>query len=389
MRICLVARSPFVGGAEIACERLAVGLQAAGHAVVVLTGFENEVAARYRSAGLDCRVYETPLRDKWHLPRYLLARHRLRRFFQKWRPDIIHSNDLPTHQVVSSAARSLGVPRLCHHRFVYDGAAIDWLNRSGAECHVFVSKYLQEELRSQSARLAAEPSCVLYDGLPLPELPTAEERVAARVKLGLPLDKTIVLYAGQLVERKGVSDLLEAWAMLPKPVAMAAELVVAGDDIQNQGAYRVAMEQLAARLGIKPRFVGFRKDVPEWLKAAHIATVPSRVEPLGNATLEAMAYGLPVIGGDTGGIPEMVVDRATGWLVPPADPQRLGSALLKALSDPAACQTVGVAARGRCEKVFSLECHVQAALRVYERMQIPPLTATPADVGPTGGFNSH
>lgn len=158
LRICLVARSPFVGGAEVACERLALGLQQAGHSVVLLTGFENDVAERYRAAGIDCRVFETPLRDKWKLPRYLLARHRLRKFFRSWRPDLIHSNDLPTHQIVSSAAKGLGIPRICHHRFLYDGPAIDWMNRTGAECHVFVSRYLQETLRAASPRLAAEPS---------------------------------------------------------------------------------------------------------------------------------------------------------------------------------------------------------------------------------------
>lgn len=375
LRICLVARSPFLGGAEVACERLAVGLQQAGHSVVLLTGFDNDVAARYRAAGIDCRIFASPLRDKWRLPRYLLARHRLRKFFRSWRPDVIHSNDLPTHQVVSSAAKNLGIPRICHHRFLYEGPAIDWMNRTGAECHVFVSKYLQNTLRAASPRLAAEPACVLYDGLTLPVLPTEDERRAARTRLGLPQNKTIVLYAGQIVERKGVSDLLQAWAQLTPDVAAGAELVVVGDDIQNAGAYRVEMEQLAAQLGITPRFVGFRKDVPQWLTAAHIATVPSRVEPLGNATLEAMAYGLPVIGGDTGGIPEMVIDGDTGWLVPPANPPALKQVLARALTEPRSCRVAGAAARERCELVFSLKCHVEEALAIYRAILNPACAA--------------
>lgn len=369
LRICLVARSPFLGGAEVACERLAVGLQQAGHTVVLLTGCDNDVAARYRAAGIDCRVFDTPLRDKWKLPRYLLARHRLRKFFRAWRPDIIHSNDLPTHQVVSSAAKGLRIPRICHHRFLYDGPAIDWMNRSGAECHVFVSKYLQDTLRAASPRLAAEPACVLYDGLPLPELPTEDERRAARTRLGLPQNKTIVLYAGQIVERKGVSDLLHAWAQLAPDVAAGAELVVVGDDIQNGGAYRVEMEQLAAQLGITPRFVGFRKDVPDWLTAAHIATVPSRVEPLGNATLEAMAYGLPVIGGDTGGIPEMVLHEQSGLLVPPAAPANLATALVRLIGGQGERERLGRESRLRCQTEFSLQSHIRSAEKCYGGVQ--------------------
>ena len=79
------------------------------------------------------------------------------------------------------------------------------------------------------------------------------------------------------------------------------------------------MQGLAAVLGCPARFVGFRKDVPDWLTAADLAVVPSHVEPLGNATLEAMACGLPVVGSEVGGIPEMVVHEETGLLVPPRD----------------------------------------------------------------------
>ena len=63
------------------------------------------------------------------------------------------------------------------------------------------------------------------------------------------------------------------------------------------------MQKLANQTNCLARFVGFQKNVPEWLSAADIATVPSHIEPLGNATLEAMAAGLAVVGGAAGGSP--------------------------------------------------------------------------------------
>ncbi|QDS88338.1 Spore coat protein SA [Rosistilla ulvae] len=370
LRICLAARSPFLGGAEVACERLAVGLVEAGHEVVVLTGFENEVAERFRLAGLDCRVYDLPMRDKWKLPRYLNSRHRLRKFFRAFQPDIIHSNDLPTHQIVSSAAVNLNIPRVCHHRFVYDKNAIDWMNRAGAEQHVFVSRYLMETLQQASPRLARQTGCVLYDGLPLTTVPSADARLRMRQQLGLPADKVIVLYAGQIVERKGVSDLIKAWSLLAHPVREMAELLIVGDDIQHAGAYRQAMEQLAAELGVVAQFKGFRKDVPAWLTASDLAVVPSRIEPLGNATLEAMAYGLPVIGGDTGGIPEMIVDNETGWLSPVADSPALAALLTTAIKNRAEREKMGRNGRQRCETLFSLQAHVRSAVEVYSSVRV-------------------
>src|SRR5206468_2258265 len=101
-----------------------------------------------------------------------------------------------------------------------------------------------------------------------------------------------------------------------------------------RGAYRGAMERLAGQLGCPVRFVGFQKNVGEWLLASDVAVVPSHVEPLGNATLEAMSYALPVIGGDVGGIPEMVLGGETGLLVPPQSPERLAEALARLIREP-------------------------------------------------------
>ncbi len=52
---------------------------------------------------------------------------------REYGPDVVHSNDLPTHQIVGDAARGLGMPRICHHRFPFEGPAVDWLNKAGAE----------------------------------------------------------------------------------------------------------------------------------------------------------------------------------------------------------------------------------------------------------------
>ncbi len=109
-----------------------------------------------------------------------------------------------------------------------------------------------------------------------------------------------MLFAGQVVEVKGVADLLRAWSQLPQSTRDRAVLVIVGEDVQAQGAYRREMEALAVSLQVPARFVGFRKDVPVWLTAADLAVVPSHIEPLGNATLEAMSYGLPIIGSHTG-----------------------------------------------------------------------------------------
>src|SRR5207302_6715362 len=91
-------------------------------------------------------------------------------------------------------------------------------------------------------------------------------------------------------------------------------------------------------------------------------------EPLGNATLEAMSYGLPVIGSLVGGIPEMIVNEETGLLVPPRSPDLLAQALKRLITDQETRNRLGRQGRSRCEKHFSLGGHVQSVLGEYDRV---------------------
>jgi glycosyltransferase involved in cell wall biosynthesis len=364
-KVGIITWAPFLAGAEIAAERLAAGLQQAGHEVFVVLGHNGPVMERMRSAGLRCLHVPIHFTDKWHWLRYRKSRNVLRRVFQREQPDLVHSNDLPTHQMVSDAVRGTGIPEVCHHRWIFEEKAIDWLNKFGAAQHLFVSRFLMEELSGRSPRLRASSRSVVYDGLPLPPPPTEEDRHRVRCQLGLPADRVQVTFAGQIIERKGVADLLRAWPLLDAALRSRAELLIIGDDLESKGNYRIAMEQLSAEVGCPARFLGFQKNVGEWLLASDIAVVPSHAEPLGNATLEAMSYALPVLGCAVGGIPEMVVQEQTGLLVPPRSPADVAAALSRLIGDAELRRRLGQQGRRRCEDVFSLETHVQSVLAEY------------------------
>lgn len=128
------------------------------------------------------------------------------------------------------------------------------------------------------------------------------------------------------------------------------------------------MEGFAEQQGVNARFTGFQRNVPEWLIATDIAVVPSHVEPLGNATLEAMAHGRPVVGTRVGGIPEMISHQETGLLVEPHNPPDLARALERLISDRAERERLGSAARERCQRQFSLRAHALAAVDQYSAM---------------------
>jgi glycosyltransferase involved in cell wall biosynthesis len=371
VKVCIASMAPFVGGAEIAAERLGVGLQEAGHDVLLILGTRGEVYDRMVRAGLRCLHAPMYFTDKWHWFRYWRARRALRDLLRQERPDVLHSNDLPTHQILSDAAGGLGIPRVCHHRFPFSGTAIAWFNKYGAERHLFVSRSLMEAMCTASARLRDAERAVVYDGLPLPEEPTPDMRREARRALGLPATRALVTIAGQVIERKGVADLIRAWSLLEARLRAGATPLVVGDDLAGQGAYRAEMERLAAGLGVPALFVGFQKNVGDWLLASDIAVVPSHVEPLGNATLEAMSVALPVIGSGVGGIPEMIVHGQTGLLVPPRSPEWLAEALARLLGDSELRRCYGEQGRRRCQELFTLEAHTRAVCREYQHVLQP------------------
>ena len=163
LKICIATWAPFLSGAEIGAERVALGLQQEGHDVFVVVGKRGEVMERLSKAGLRCIYAPMTLTDKWRFWRYWRARAMLTRLFRREQPDIIHSNDLPTHQMVSEAALLAGVPRVTYHKFPFSGPALDWMNKFGAELHLFVSQALMDELCAQSQRCAtvAEPSLTM------------------------------------------------------------------------------------------------------------------------------------------------------------------------------------------------------------------------------------
>ena len=230
LKVCLASMAPFVGGAEVAAERLAIGLRDAGHDVFLMLGRSGVVHERLVRAGLRCVISPMRFTGKVDWPLYWLARRRIIGLLRRERPDVVHSNDLPTHQILSDATRRIGIPRICHHRFPFpERHRLDEQVR--CEQHLFVSRALMDEMCGESASLRAASREVVYDGLPLPLIISDADRLEVRSRLRVVGEsRHRALRSGQIIERKGVADLIRAWNLLPEAARSAAELVIVGDD---------------------------------------------------------------------------------------------------------------------------------------------------------------
>jgi len=199
-------------------------------------------------------------------------------------------------------------------------------------------------------------------------------------ELGVDPDRPSVIFVGRITRQKGLPLFLRAAAELPPDVQLV--LCAGAPDTEEIAAeVRGLVDGLAARRDGLVWIAEMlpRPDVVALLTAATVFACPSIYEPLGIVNLEAMACETAVVATATGGIPEVVVDGETGWLVPieqatdgtgtPLDPERyvadLAAALVNAVSDEERARRSGQAGRRRAQESFSWPAIAHQTLDVY------------------------
>jgi glycosyltransferase involved in cell wall biosynthesis len=161
------------------------------------------------------------------------------------------------------------------------------------------------------------------------EVPPAT-RAARRASFGFPEDACVIVTSSRLEKKNGIGDLIASLSLVPEKVC----LVICGGGSLD-AVLRAQVETLG--LSARVRFLGFVEPValPEIFAASHIFARPSLSEGLGNAFLEAMAAGLPVIGTPVGGIPDFLIDGETGYMAKPENPESIAHAVTTIMESPA------------------------------------------------------
>ena len=168
--------------------------------------------------------------------------------------------------------------------------------------------------------------------------------------------------AGRLSKVKNQATLIEAFALLASRLPDCI-LVIAG-----QGELELSLKEKALSLGLDERiyFLGFRKDMPQFLQALDVFVLPSWREGFGLALVEAMASARPIIAAQVGGIPEVVGSGAFGRMVDPHDVEGLAAAMVEFAELPASTRhELGRQARHRVVQEFSAERMVACYEALY------------------------
>ncbi|HXE57721.1 MAG TPA: glycosyltransferase family 4 protein [Gemmatimonadales bacterium] len=355
LRVMQVLHQGGGAGSVTSTLHLSLGLQRAGVQVRFVCPPDSEVEAAARAAGLEVH----PLRL---LPRARLANAAaLAEWLARHPVDLVNSQSARDREALTWLAltRRLPVPFVATRRQMPRTFWLEnWLAGRYAARVIAVSRPVAEALVRRGT--PKEKIRVVHNGL----VAARVDRVLAageverwRRRIGWEPSRATLGIVSRLKDQGVV---LRALAQVAAPVRLVLAGVAPGGPL----------ERLAAR--VPPRhavvFLPFEPDVRPLYELLDLVLLPSRMEGLSQALLEAMALAKPVIASAHSGNLDLIRDGVDGRLVPPTDPAAWARAIEELLAESARARRLGEAARTTARETFSLERTVRGTLAVYQEV---------------------
>ncbi|MBU1210077.1 MAG: glycosyltransferase family 4 protein [Alphaproteobacteria bacterium] len=370
------------GGAELSAIEIAGAIvQAGGRAIVLSRGgrLEGDLAA------VGGELLRFPAATK-NPARMLANAFKIEQLIKKEGAALIHARSRAPAWSALIAARRAGVPFVTTYHGAYNekGPVKRFYNSVMARGDLTIanSHYTADLVRSRYATPEARIR-VIHRGVDMDSYDPAAipaDRVAAmRQAWGLREGERAVLHPARLTKWKGQSTVIAAAEKLKRHGQLDGIVCILAGDAQGRDGYADALLAQIATAGLEAnvRLVGHVADMPAAFAASSAAVVAStEPEAFGRTATEAQAMGCPVIATAIGAPPETVVAEpvvaaglATGWLVPPGDPQALAGALAALFAlPPSAIGEMGLRARARVAEHFSLNSMKLKTLAVYDEL---------------------
>jgi glycosyltransferase involved in cell wall biosynthesis len=341
--------------------QLARGLRRRGHSQIIVCREEGELEGCARTE--EFPSFPLPLHDPAHAHGIL----QLRQLLQVAPCDILHAHDGHGQTVAWLASMGMRVRRVASRRVAFlPKQRHRWTYRLkyAHTCDVVIA--VSDCIRQGAIRcgLPQSKTELIPDGIEIPsELPSTEARAKARARWGVGESEFLIGHLGAFTPEKGQEVALGAFQLLREQLPQA-RLLLAGEDPTPRDP---ELTQRCEALGDRVRLCGAIQNLAEFFPALDLFVMPSKSEGLGSSALMAMSYGLPVVASRVGGLPEVVEEARTGWLVEPASPSALANAILAAASDRARLKQWGLNGRERARQ-FSIDIMVERTEALYCRL---------------------
>jgi glycosyltransferase involved in cell wall biosynthesis len=182
-------------------------------------------------------------------------------------------------------------------------------------------------------------------------------------QFGIPKDAFVVGCIANFRPRKGIHVLIDAMRYLTQ--APSIHLLLVGHMDSSRLKAQIRQSPLKDRI----HFTGFRADAPALIASCHANVLPSlRREGLPKGVIEAMAHGVPSIVTDSGGSPELIIDKESGMIVPSGNAEAIARAVTYLYENPRLREEMGINARERIRTHFRIEDTITKTFDVYKAL---------------------
>lgn len=337
-----------------------MGLRALGHRTVLVAHPEGELLRRM-SEGPDL----VPLAPRNEID--IAAAWRLSRVLKQMRPEIVHAHD-PHAVAMAATALSIAAPSPCpplvaSRRIEYRIArhSFSRWKYSQVGCFLAISRAVRDRLVADG--IPAQRIRIVHEGVDVErvvQLPPASVHAALYLPTGSPVVGTV----GALVPQKAQHTLIAAAAIVVRAVPDVRFVIL------GEGELRPALESQIRHLHLERHvfLAGFRPDVIELIKDFDVFALSSIQEGMCTSLVDAMAAQKPAVATAVGGVPEVVEDGVTGFLVQPHDEQTMAAHIVALLEDEALRHRMGAAALARARRLFTVERMVNETIEAYVRL---------------------
>lgn len=351
---------PVMGRVERRMLRVMAALRERGATVMLICAPRSPMAAKAREHGIEVAFYAL---DRIN---FIRTRSRMRKYFRRFGPDVVHSTGVEADLLVRHAARELAT------RVVNTMVCSDWPRGSSSLFSRLVTRKLDarsldgaDVLVCDCDRLAArliesgvEKGHTLIDP---PSIDIAEVMAQSAQLIDLPKTNVpLVGYGGRIEESRGLETLIAASAIL-EASGVLAQVVVAGEG----PLLRALRDDVRSS---RVRYIGWVDSVPAVLSELAVAVFPSTRPGVPTSLLEAAALGKPIVASRVEGIDELFEDGREIRLVPPGDPKALAAAIADVMSDPEEAADMGERARHRTIDEYSSDASIDRHLKLYREL---------------------
>jgi glycosyltransferase involved in cell wall biosynthesis len=340
-----------------------LGLRALGHRAALVADPSGALFQRM-SEGLDL----VPLSTRGEID--IAAAWRLSRVLKQLRPEVLHAHD-PGGVAMAATALSIASPRprpalVASRRIEFPIArnSFSTWKYSQVDRFLAISRAVRDRLIAD--RIPPLKIEIVHEGVDvdrLISLPHGNLHAA----LFLPTHSPIVATIGALVAQKDHHTLVDAAAIVVKQVTDVRFVIL------GEGDLRPHLEKQIKHLHLERHvfLAGFRADVLELLKDVDVFALSSTHEGMCTSLLDAMAAEKPAVATAVGGVPEVVADMETGFLVAPREPEALAARIVQLLKDQALRRRMGRAGLERVRRLFTVERMVQETVSAYQKLVEP------------------